>query len=687
MYLMVNKGALVLSLILFLSAFSFLNTVTFYFLGTPLSPVILTGKVIESGLVRVYVEGAPKIISIYVPENVTYTSTDYTCSGGGHPKCDDYRYILSLNVSADFFIDPVGGWKYSLYDLEHSVYVEEDVAFNPNTTINAVRWGNKLYVSAQEEDSDWVTKEVIFTVEVPDSSPILGAIDDHIFICESERLDERFNATDVDEEVLTHSISPSNPFYTSFLGTSGYNISLFSIISGTLDKNDLGNYSETVSVVDPTDRSDSKELNITVIEINNPPIMQNIGTQTVWMSGEDSSFNYQVSVADIEDGSSSDGNMIFNLSWSNDEDLFDINSTTGVMNYTPSEGHQGSGSLTYSLTVCVEDNPLSSAHENISLCSPRSNNSEVDCDTFSLTVTEENRAPEIVSYSPNATLTVAGTATTVFEVVVTDDDGTIPDVIWYLNGVLKKYSENVSSDSYSYSFGCGVSGNYNLTVVTTDGLLNDSQLWEINVTSVACPVQESDGGGGGGSGSLGAVCIEHWVCDSWDVCQNAKRSFDAKVLSPEDYYSTKELCAQNEYDERFCGFQITTCHDVNFCNNSFYTKPKPPESRICYFTEDPNCIDGITNCHDGSCELLVDCGGPCPACASCSDKIQNQGEFGVDCGGPCPYACPPEAPFKMISFILIALFIVLLIAIIFIGIKVVNILRYRFLVGRKKKKR
>ncbi len=34
-------------------------------------------------------------------------------------------------------------------------------------------------------------------------------------------------------------------------------------------------------------------------------------------------------------------------------------------------------------------------------------------------------------------------------------------------------------------------------------------------------------------------------------------------------------------------------------------------------------------------ETGVDCGGPCSACLTCSDGLQNQGETGVDCGGPC----------------------------------------------------
>jgi len=57
--------------------------------------------------------------------------------------------------------------------------------------------------------------------------------------------------------------------------------------------------------------------------------------------------------------------------------------------------------------------------------------------------------------------------------------------------------------------------------------------------------------------------------------------------------------------------------------SSYVSKPKP------------SCFDGIQNCHHGSCEEGIDCGGPCRPCPSCFDGIQNQGEEGVDCGGPC----------------------------------------------------
>jgi len=667
-----NSSVKLLLLILLVSVLS--GIAIFYFLGDSMFSAFSTGRTVSTGEVKLYVSGTSNVVTIHVPENTTYDYNSYTCSGSGYPKCDDYRYILPLNTTANFVVDSVGGWNYSLYDLKHNTYIEYNTTFVPNTTINSVRWGNKLSVSAQVQDSDWVTRDVIFTVEVSNSSPVLGAINNSIFVCETENLDYRFNASDVDEENLTSSISPKNPFYLDSLGKAGYNVSLYSIISGTLGKANVGRHSESVSVTDPAGLSDSAQTNITVIEINNPPVMENLGAQTIWLTGANSTFNHQMNVTDTEDGTSSDGKMTFNLTWGNNENLFGINRSTGVMNYTADSADSG---RTYSLRVCVNDTPLSSVSENFSVCSAKGYSSDTisTCDDFTLTVTDNNRAPEITNYTPSTPVSVSGTATTVFNVTVSDADGTIPDVNWYVDGVLKEHNENVSSDSYSYSFGCGVSGSHSVKAVTTDGLLNDSQLWDVDVANVACSSGGTSGGGGGGA--LAGACREKWVCDDWGICQNAKRSFDAGALSPEDFYHTKELCAQNKYDERFCGFQLTSCKDINFCNNSVSKVPKPSEMRVCYFTENPSCADGITNCHDGACELLVDCGGPCSPCASCSDGKQNQGEFGVDCGGPCPYPCEEENPLSKKSIILAVLLLFLILISIYILLKLLSIFRYR----------
>jgi len=222
-------------LILFLVVFSFLNVFFVRYVGVPFSPISITGYAVnDTGIVQFAIQGGDRNVTIYSPENTTYNFSI------GAP------YLIGLNVSANYVVQAVAGWKYSLYDMRHSVYTEEDTLFTPNSSITAVRWGNLLTVFGKEDNGEWYNASVIFFVNVSNSAPILGSIDDLILVCEGTAISYDFNATDVDEDALTGDISPKNPFYLSSLGMSGLNMSLFRIISGTLDKGDVGNYAERI---------------------------------------------------------------------------------------------------------------------------------------------------------------------------------------------------------------------------------------------------------------------------------------------------------------------------------------------------------------------------------------------------------------------------------------------------------
>jgi len=142
---------------------------------------------------------------------------------------------------------------------------------------------------------------------------------------------------------------------------------------------------------------------------------------------------------------------------------------------------------------------------------------------------------------------------------------------------------------------------------------------------------------------------------------SAEVALEEGILSGDDYREVLDWCEERNWPFDFCGMQTRECVDVNECGTII---SKPNEIQACYYTENPTCDDGIKNCHDGGCEFLVDCGGPCGPCPTCSDGKQNQGEEGIDCGGPCPRECvldrllPPQQRETIIPILIIGILLV-----------------------------
>jgi hypothetical protein len=549
-------------------------------------------------------------------------------------------------------------WWYTLTDIRHNTIINNSVIFTPNTTFNAVRWSNNLTVYANNTlNGDVYSLGVVFFVNVSNSNPIIENFSNEIFVCEKEYISYYFNITDVDEDVLTLDISPRNPFYIAFSSVVNLTMSTYEIFSGILNKEDAGGvnigsktYPEIITATDDVS-SDSKDINITVIEVNNAPEITNIGVQTIWSRGDNSSFNYQVQVLDIEDGNQTSGNFNFSVIFSG-QTLFNINSS-GYINFTGNSSYLG----VHNVSVCVEDLGIINPHENISLCG-QDGSSITSCNNFSLTVTNENRAPNITSYYPiNLSFDAEGDDTLYFNVSEYDSDGTIPDVYWYVDDILEEYDSGGSlADDFSYIFGCGISGMHFIEVVITDGELNDSVQWNVTVNPVACVLGVSAGVGGGGSV---VECIPKWACEEWPQCNNLDTGVGLVKISLEYEFLIRERCSFFNWSNNFCGYQVRECKDVNFCRSNL---TMPGLIKECYYTKNPTCEDNILNCHDDSCEVLVDCGGPCKACETCSDGIKNQNEKEIDCGGSCPQCVSTELPSfrQMIWFVYVSLAIFLI---------------------------
>ncbi len=524
----------------------------------------------------------------------------------------------------------------------------------------------------------------VFVKVLTNYPPEILNVSSEILVCENTMLDYPFSVSDKDGvSGLDVSISPPNPFYTEFIRNDSNILSEYRIWSGWLRKNDTNakrNDDEGWAVYKETLEADDKgsstlfSTNITIIEVNNPPKF-NIGVQTInlFLKGEGANFYYDIGNYLTSQGEETPTqNLTFYLAYQNESSSpFNI-TKSGVINTTGNKGYiaPGKNSTAYNLKICVGDTGLLGRilHPNISIClkgnPPQDEKNKSYCDNFTLIITKENRPPNITSYYPsNLSLKVSGTDILYFNASVYDPDWDVVDVYWYIDNESEKYEEEVNFSKFEYSFGCNVGENHTIKVIATDGLLNDSVVWNISVNYAECDNKSPTGGGGGSVGKL--YCEEKWGCNDWMRCGNLDKLAKEGWVSKSTELLIKERCSLLNYTTGFCGFQTRICADFDYCKTEL---KKPGILRECYYTENPNCTDGIKNCHNGSCEVLVDCGGACEACPTCNDGIKNQDEEEIDCGGPCPLC--KELPFKpvlfksIVSYSLIALLIVILILVI-----------------------
>jgi len=586
---------------------------------------------------------------IFSPENITYNFS-----------IENLTYPINLNVSSDAIIT---AWWYFLYDVTHSEYSKIGVSFVPNSSINAVKWGNNLTVFGRDNNDNILTNSTYFYVSVPNSAPFIFNISTQQYACENTVFSKYFLVGDLDENLETVDITPKNPFYFSLSNVVNYTHNKYELFSRNLTKADVKNYSETISASDG-EYSDSKQVNISVIGINNLPVLSTIGVQTIWTHGDNSTFNKTVNVLDTESGNETSGNINFSLDFLGSENLFNI-SQNGSMYFEAN----GSNAGVYNLSLCASDKALSFIHPNISLCNQTGLSNTV-CENFSLTITDENRPPTIIDWYPeslsiNSTQALSGN-NFYFNISAYDPDGTITDIYWLVDNAVTEYVPGQLSDNFSYDFLCGSSSLHVVKAIVTDGELNDSITWLVLTSSISCTDTTPSSGGGGGGG-----CSSKWVCGEWNICQSLQVSLESGYLQGSDFRKVKDSCDALSYSEQICGFQMRDCRDLLGCNDS---STRPSLFGACYYVKDPGCRDGVKNCHDGACETLIDCGGPCVPCPTCSDRIKNQGEVGIDCGGPCPWACMElrtkcSLPFCM-SYLLLLFILVCLILLVLIIIKV-----------------
>ncbi len=369
-------------------------------------------------------------------------------------------------------------------------------------------------------------------------------------------------------------------------------------------QSDVGTYSFRFNVVDASYEVDeSGWVSIVVHNVNDDPVLQNktdliggIGAMNVdW--GAD--FHYDINATD-EDGDAPQFHVDFlnctRLDGGSNCTIFGINQSTGEINFTPPFSYIGNYTVNYTVT---------------------DGNGGVDWYVGSFSVNEwGNMPPNITLWDPYGyNVTIFEGESVTFHVNVTDDNG-LPMCSWLMDSAEIEDQTGPCTDfesSYTYGASYEDSGVYNITIMVGDGQFVVMHQWRLVVLDKEPPAEIPKRSWGRAEVP---ACIENWRCTAWSDC-------------------SKE------------GIQIRVCVDLSNCSTAL---DRPQMTRYCTYTPEPTCYDGVQNCHDGLCEILADCGGPCSSCPTCSDGILNchangQCEEGTDCGGPCrPCVTLPYMP-------------------------------------------
>ncbi len=512
---------------------------------------------------------------------------------------EDSPYFLNLSL---YVIDPDNDTVYFFSNNSYSKFPSFNLTIDGilNFTADDIDVGVHAIMMNASDLGNYSTKNFTFNVINVQEAPVIDPFPLEFDLCEGSYFDYLINATDEDLNIPN---STEELFYYD-------NSSMFVIDEQTgriifIASSDFSGHNPTRIYATDEEAIDYQNTDFYIIPINDAPVMEEMGAKTVWVN---ETFNYYVTVNDKEDGTNFDGNLTF----TDDSDLFNISSTNGSIIFTPSDEQIG----TYNISVCVLDKGIPQP-ENYSLCGNDSYLPITVCQNFSLTITLENRPPVITSYSPtNLTLEIQETENISFMITKEDPDGTIPTTYWFKNNELV----NMSYDNWTFETTYGDAGFYVIKVEITDGLLNDSMEWNVTVLVKPIPPQDSTNGGGGKS------CDETWTCTDWFDCVNFSRiSFNSswgEVSKTAWAELWKTGCEEKGILLDICGIQTRYCKDLSSCSSVI---KKPSEYMSCGLLPPPSCEDGIRNCHHGSCELLIDCGGTCRPCPAEMNRTEYPG--------------------------------------------------------------
>jgi len=226
-------------------------------------------------------------------------------------------------------------------------------------------------------------------------------------------------------------------------------VSRAGVLSFTPENADVGAHGVSVKVTDAGGLSDTEEFTLTVVNVNDPPLLAALSNLTIL---EHSGFSLRLNATDPDYGD--------RLTFSSETALFTI-TADGWINFTPTQQQVGS----WVVKITVRDAAMAQAKGE-----------------FRLTVLNVNDPPagaRILNPAEGSKFT-EGKAITL-EATASDEDGDALEYSWYLDGKLLEKGQNVTTRALK-------AGKHQLSVRVSDGnATNASQ--EVSITVSKAPEQ------------------------------------------------------------------------------------------------------------------------------------------------------------------------------------------------------
>lgn len=396
---------------------------------------------------------------------------------------EDYEFYLNLSENAsDAQGDELSfSANYSILDINGTT---GEVNVTLNDSFVGENWVNFTVTDSHGAETSMVVNITVYNV---DDLPNFTEPLDNYQAYEDSEFFLQVNGSDEDLFIPQGNVFGITENLSYFVNdTSLFDISSDGIINFTPNNTQFGQYWFNVSILDNTNNSYSELLNLTVSSVNDRPYFTEVDNITAFQS---TLVYMDVNATDEEDGSDTDvgnTNLTFWINTSefdSDADTSIINSTSGVIEFTPNSSHVG----THYINLSVNDSEGLSSSMVIAVVINATNNapSVASCTVSGFSCDAPCSCVQPVAYE-NST-------NTTFTAYTQDLDDDTLSYEWLIDGVSNKTGTgtdtgiNTGSDYLVYTPGFFDSGEHNITLYINDSTNVTSVEWNVTVLNLNSP--------------------------------------------------------------------------------------------------------------------------------------------------------------------------------------------------------